>query len=192
MPIGRTDTITGGLAADNLTGGAGADQFVFTSGLTIDTVTDFTAAQTDVAAFSLAALETAGATIAGSTLDFVLGSNVSVAAGGAISVQAIAGAVTIAAATNVFNYTAAAVDNAAALETALEATGITAAGALAVNDSFLIQYTTAAGVQNLAVATVTNATNAAALVGAHWDVTDIASLTGGIADLAAAQYAFVA
>ena len=167
---------------------------MFTSGLTIDTVTDFTAAQVDVAAFSLGALETAGAVIAATTLDFVLGSNVSVAAGGAISVQAIAGATNILAATNVFNYTTAAVANAAALETALEATNITTNGALTLNDSFLIQYTTGAGVQNLAVATMTAAAGTAggAVVGANWDVTDIASLTGGIADLAAAQYAFIA
>ena len=170
----------------------GADQFVFTSGLTIDTVTDFTAAQGDVAAFSLGALQTAGAVIAATTLDFVLGSNGSVVAGGPISVQVIAGAITILAATNVFNYTTTAVANAAALETALEATNITTDGALTLNDSFLIQYTTGAGVQNLGVATITAATVGGALVGTNWDVTDIASLTGGIADLAAAQYAFIA
>ena len=50
MPIGRTDTITGGASGDILTGGLGADQFVYTtitdslSGTTAftgDTLTDF-------------------------------------------------------------------------------------------------------------------------------------------------------
>ena len=58
------DTITGGLAADYITGGAGADDFIFTSGLSIDTISDFVSG-TDDAVFSLSAVETAGAVIAG-------------------------------------------------------------------------------------------------------------------------------
>ena len=69
MPIGRTDTITGGAAADSLTGGASADRFVqaaaasfnanaaiaasatvytFDLSLGIDVVTGFSAVQGDV------------------------------------------------------------------------------------------------------------------------------------------------
>lgn len=192
--IGGTgnDTITGGLAADSLTGGANADQFVFTSGLTIDTVTDLIAAQTDVAAFSLAALEAAGATIAGQTIDLADGNGDSLTAGVAITVAGIAGATALGGNDTVLNYTAAVLANAAVLETALEAGGgiITGAGALAVNDGVIFQYTTGGGAQNLAIGQVT-AFGAGQLV-SGWTVTDIASLTGGIPDLVAAQYAIIA
>ena len=192
MPIGRTDTITGGLAADNLTGGAGADQFVFTSGLTIDTVTDFTAAQGDVAAFSLAALEAAGATIAGHTIDLADGNGDSLTAGVAITVASIAAATVLSANDTVLNYTVATIANATALEAALEAGGgiITGAGALAVNDGVLFQYRTAGGDVNLAMGQVTSIGVNQQVDG--WTVTDVATLTGGIADLAAAQYAIIA
>jgi S-layer protein len=194
-----SNTIRGGLGADQivLTETAGtvsaADTVVFTSGLSIDAVTGFNVAD-DIAAFDLSDLETANAVFAGATLDFVNGDATSVAAGATITVQAVAANFTLGATTNVLNYTAATVANAAALETALEALTITnGANALAVNDSFVIQYTqTTTNAQMLAVATVTNVTAGGAAVGANWEVTDIASLVGGIADLTAVNYSFIA
>jgi Ca2+-binding RTX toxin-like protein len=64
------NTITGGLAADYLTGGSGADNFVFTSGLSTDTVSDYVAA-TDNLHLDHSSLTTAGAAIASTTLDLV-------------------------------------------------------------------------------------------------------------------------
>lgn len=59
------------------------------------------------------------------------------------------------------------------------------------NDAFLIQYTTAGGVQRLAVVALEADVAAAAQIAAV-EVTDIAILSGGIADLAAANYSFIA
>jgi len=67
---GGADSITGGLAADNLTGGAGADDFVITSGLTTDTIVDFTA-ESDQLHIDLSDLETANASQAATTINIV-------------------------------------------------------------------------------------------------------------------------
>lgn len=190
------DTLTGGSGADTMVGDGGNDQFVYTTGLTIDATT-FVQAD-DIAAFSLSALETAGAVFGNTAIDFVVGNGTSAAVGTTQVVQAVAGASTLAVGTTVLNYTVGAgAANAAALETALEAGGglITTSnpgggvGGLTAGDSFIIQYNNGAQ-QRIAIGTVT-ADVAANTQIAAWEVTDIAT-QGNIADLAAGNYTYVA
>ena len=101
---GGNDTITGGLAADNISVGGGSNTIVFTSGLSIDTISRFTT--DDVGAFDLSELEEEDAVEANEELNFVNGSNTSVLSDDIISMQTINGAITLAAETNVLNYTA--------------------------------------------------------------------------------------
>jgi hypothetical protein len=86
------DVITGGLAADVLTGGTGRDTFVFTGGLTMDSISDFTVGSSgDYLKVTLASVETLGAAIASTTLDLVyLDDGASIAAGDTILIQEIA------------------------------------------------------------------------------------------------------
>ena len=60
------DTIEGGAAADALTGGSGDDMFVLTTGITADTISDFTVNEDDID-FKLASLNAAGAITANET-----------------------------------------------------------------------------------------------------------------------------
>ena len=60
------DTIEGGGAADSLTGGSGDDMFVLTTGLTADSIADFTVNEDDID-FKLASLNGAGAITANET-----------------------------------------------------------------------------------------------------------------------------
>jgi Ca2+-binding RTX toxin-like protein len=187
------DTITGGLAADAITIGTGASQIIFTSGLTVDGINGFTT--DDVGAFSLSALETAGATTAGETLDFVTGGAVSVTAGDTIVIQDVVDAgTTLNAATNVLSYTSATAENAAALELLLEAGGgiITTDAGLAENDSFIIQYKdTTNAAYSYAVVSLEIAAVGAGIVLDALNVTDIAT-TDLATVFAAANFEFVA
>ena len=136
---GGNDTITGGLAADTINVGGGSNSVVFTSGLSIDKITSYTA--NDVGAFDLSELETDGAVEANETLNFVTASGTSVLAGDSIGMQTISGPTTLATTTNVLKYTHFSVTNASALETRLETQSIiTSNAALNENDAFLIQY----------------------------------------------------
>ena len=187
------DTITGGTGVDTLTGGAGDDDFIFTSGLTIDTVTDFVSG-TDDAVFSLSALETAGAVISAKTADIIDGDGTSLAAGATMVVLDIAAATTLTQTATVLNYTAATKANAAALETALEAggglltteatTGVTAA------DSMLAMYDNGTNII-LAMVEFTSTVAAGTQIAAV-DVTDIATLTGVTTDLVAGDFGLIA
>jgi Ca2+-binding RTX toxin-like protein len=187
------DTITGGLLADAITLGTGANQVVFTGGLTIDAVDGFSA--DDVGAFDLSELETAGATHAGETLDFVTGGAVSVSAGDTISMLSVVdGGTTLLAATNVLNYTSSGVANAAALKAKFEASSgiITTNAALAENDAFLVQYLDSdTSDYSYAVGSLKDAGVNAATQIAAWDITDISATDLGSA-FTAAQFAFVA
>jgi Ca2+-binding RTX toxin-like protein len=187
------DTITGGLSADAITIGTGTNQVVFTSGLSIDAITGYTA--DDVGAFDLSALETADATVNSVTLDFVNGSGTSISAGDTISVQDVDGATTLLAGTNVLSYTTEGVAAAANVETALEASsGIittAAGGAIATADAFVIQYLDSdTSKYSYAVASVQIGVGAGIQIAA-WEVTDIAATDLGSA-LVAAQFAFIA
>ena len=190
----NANTITGGLGIDYITiteTTQTADHVVFTSGLSIDSITGF-ASGSDKADFSLAALETAGATFAGLTMDFVTGLGVSVAAGDTMSMLAVTGAVSLTSA-NVLNYTAATVANAAALELALEAGGgilTTGATGVTADDATLIMYDNGTNIM-LAVVTYSATVGATTKVAAV-DVADIATLTGVTTDLVASDFSFIA
>ncbi len=186
------DTITGGLAADTINVGAGSNNVIFTSGLTTDVITGYTS--DDIGAFDLSALETADAVEASETLDFVNGANLSVLADDTINMQTVSGAVTLLATTNVLNYTEAAVADAAALETALEASSgiITTNGALAENDAFVVQYIDSdTNTYSYAIAHVEDAGVNAATKIAAWEVTDIAT-TNQTDAFGSSQFTFVA
>jgi Ca2+-binding RTX toxin-like protein len=187
------DTITGGLAADQITVGTGTNQIVFTSGLSIDVIVGLTA--DDVGAFDLSALETADATVDSVTIDLVNGSGTSITAGDTISVQAVDGATTLLAATNVLSYTTGGVADAAKLEEALEASSgiITTAtgGAIATADAFVVQYLDSdTSTYSYAIGSVQAGVAEDTKI-AQWEVTDIAATDLGSA-LVAAQFAFIA
>ena len=185
------DTLTGGTGVDTLVGDAGNDQFVYTSGLTIDATT-FVQAD-DIAAFSLSALESAGAVFGNTAIDFVQGNGTSAAIGNAQTVTTGAAATTIVAGTTVISRTTATAD-AAALEAVWEngagAGLITTNGAIAAGDSFLAQYVTAGGQRRLAIATSVAGVGAGATV-EDWEVTDVTTL-GNIVALTAGNFAFIA
>ena len=186
------DTITGGLSADTIEVGGGSNTVIFTSGLTIDSISQYTA--DDIGAFNLTELEKRGYIEANKEVDFVTGSNTSVISGDTISMQTVDGDITLSAATNVLNYTVAAVANAAALETALEANGgmITSAGALVENDAFVIQYKDSdTSTQSFAVAYLKNAVIPSATKISDWEVIDIAT-SDFITSFSSSQFAFVA
>ena len=112
------------------------------------------------------------------TLDFVTGSNISVSPGHTISMQTIDGPITLAPETNVLYYAQTTVSNAAALEIMLEADGglITANGALAENDAFVIQYKdTETQTFTYAVAHIEDNTVLSNSKIAAWEVTDLAT-----------------
>jgi Ca2+-binding RTX toxin-like protein len=138
------NTFTGGTAADTLTGGAGADNFVMTSGLTMDTITDFTAG-TDNLHISVSAIETANTQIASTTIDLVeLQDASAVAALDTIVVQEVAdqatgAAVAAAAGANVFVLLGETYASVGAMVDGIE-TGdheLTTAAGVAVDDGFL-------------------------------------------------------
>jgi hypothetical protein len=189
-------TVEGGLGADTITLGAGADTLNVTSGLTIDSVTGMTSG-TDTIAISISALEAAGATITGETIDFVDaigGAANSIAAGDTVSIAAIAGATNLDSVSgNIFNYTAGVVANAAALELALEGGGtgiLTADGAIADNDGFFMFYDNGTNIVLAAVhidaAVLDNGTVDSV------DVADLISFTGVTADFVAGDFSFIA
>jgi Ca2+-binding RTX toxin-like protein len=138
------NTFTGGTAADTLTGGAGADNFVMTSGLTMDTITDFTAG-TDNLHISVGAMETANAQIAATTIDLVeLQDASAVAASDTIVVQEVAdqgggAAVAAGAGANVFVLLTETYANVGAMVDGIE-TGdheLTSAAGVVADDGFL-------------------------------------------------------
>jgi S-layer protein len=138
------DTITGGLGADYITGGAGADNFVFTSGLTTDTISDYVVG-TDNLHVSVSALETAGASIAATTLDLVeLQDASATAADDTIVIQEVAdqaggAAVAAAAGANVFVLLSETYANVGAMVDGIE-TGdheLVSAAGVDVDDAFL-------------------------------------------------------
>jgi hypothetical protein len=191
------DTITGGLAADTILLGASdavSDSVVFTSGLTIDAVSNFETG-VDKATFDISSLETAAAVIAGSTHNLIDGDGTDITDASSGVILAIAGAaVTLTQTATVLNYTAATVANAAALETALEVGGgvITteATTGVTAKDAMLAMYDNGTNIMLAIVeftSTVANNTKIAAV-----DVADVASLTGITADLAAGDFAFIA
>jgi len=190
------DTITGGLAADTILLGASdavSDSVVFTSGLTIDAVSNFETG-VDKATFDISSLETAAAVIAGSTHNLIDGDGTDITDASSGVILAIAGATTLTQTATVLNYTAATAANAAALETALEAGGglITTEGTTGVTakDAMLAMYDNGTNIMLAIVeftSTVANNTKIAAV-----DVADVCSLTGITADLAAGDFAFIA
>ena len=99
------DSITGGLAADTINVGGGINTVVFTSGLTIDTISGYTG--DDIGAFDLSELEADDAVEDGETIDFVNGSSSSMLDGAVIEIQSISGAgpTTLGSSTNVIHYT---------------------------------------------------------------------------------------
>jgi Ca2+-binding RTX toxin-like protein len=141
------DTITGGTGADTISGGAGDDVFIFTSGLTMDTITDFDVTTTDQdnLHFDLSEFETAGAVIAGTTLDLVnLDDAAAVVGADTILIQEIAdqasgAAVAATANANVFVLLSETYANVGAMVDGLE-TGdheLTVAAGVDVDDAFL-------------------------------------------------------
>ena len=213
---GSTNTINGGAGVDTITvtatglgstnavrGEAGADvidiaastvavQLEFTTGLSIDTVTGFTLAK-DVAAFDLSSLETASNVVNAVTIDIVNGGSVSVTAGATVVAQTLAAAGnTLSDTANVFIWTVGTADNAAALETAWEAALINnGTGTFALSDAIVVQYTTAAGVERLALVINTDAAgNAAGTDIDDVEVVDIA-VVGTTGNLTAANFAFI-
>ena len=136
------DTFKGGLGADTIAIGNGANTVIFTSGLSIDEISGYTG--DDIGSFDLSELESNNAVTNGATLDFVTGSGGGnpILAGDTINIQELSGSTTLLATTNVLSYTQSPVANAAALETALQASGgiITTGAALEQNDAFVIQY----------------------------------------------------
>ena len=170
------DTITGGLSADIINVGNGSNTVVFTNGLTADVISGYTA--DDIGSFDLSKLEMDDAVEENETLDFVTGSNISVSPGHTISMQTIDGPITLAPETNVLYYAQTTVSNAAALEIMLEADGglITANGALAENDAFVIQYKdTETQTFTYAVAHIEDNTVLSNSKIAAWEVTDLAT-----------------
>ena len=134
------DQFTGGLSADTISVGDGSNTVIFTSGLSIDQITNFTS--DDIGAFDLSELEENNAVVNSATLDFVNGNGTSVLAGETINMQSVTSSTTLVPATNILNYTVGAVADASALETALEDSGgiITTDAALSRYDAFVIQY----------------------------------------------------
>ena len=156
--------------------GDGANTLVFTGGLTTDVISGFTS--NDIGSFDLSELEKDDAVEDGETLNFVNGAGTSVLASDSISMQTVGGSITLAATTNVLNYTKAAVQNAAALETALEDGGgiITTFDTLAENSAFIIQYKDSdTNKYSYAIAHLEDASVTAATKIAAWEVTDIAT-----------------
>ena len=125
--------------------------------------------------------------VSGTASKFTTGGDADVAAGDTVVVQNVGAAATINSATNVINWTTSAAD-AAALETAVEAVAINFASAVDAGDMLVFQYNTAAGEQRLALGRVAAVSGTAAN---GWDFEDLA-IHGGIADLTAANYSFVA
>ena len=144
----------------------------------------------DVAAFDVSDLNAdfvvSGSSTTGGNLS--TGGDADVAGGDTVVVQNVGAAATIASKTNVINWTTAAAD-AAALETAVEAVAINFTSALDVGDMLVFQYNTASGEQRIALGRVAAMSGTAAN---GWDFEDLAIHSGGIADLSAANYAFIA
>ena len=186
------DTFTGGLAADTISVGNGSNTVVFTGGLTSDVISGYTT--DDVGSFDLTKLEMDDAVEENETLDFVTGSSISVTAGHAISMQEVAGAISLQPTTNVLKYTQTSVANAAAMEIALESNGgiITTNGALAENDAFIIQYKDSdTDTYSYAIAHVEDSNVSANTKIAAWEVTDVGT-TDFSAPFSSEQFAFSA
>ena len=107
------DTITGGLGIDSIALGDGANTIIFTGGLTTDIISGFTS--NDIGSFDLSELEKDDAVEDGETLNFANGAGTGVLASDSISCKQLV-AITLAATTNVLNYTKTVVQNAAALK----------------------------------------------------------------------------
>jgi hypothetical protein len=189
----EANVITGGLNVDHLIGGDGADDFVFTGGITIDTVGDFVTG-TDDLVFDISLINTNALVIAATDLNFIDGDGTDIVAGDAVF-QAIGAAAVIGATATILNYTAGTISDAAALETALENGGtglLTTNGAAGVTalDSMLIMYDNNV---NIMLAAVTfSQTIAINITLDSVDVTDIVSLEGVTVDLVTGDVAFVA
>ena len=90
---GGNDSIIGGLSADTINVGDGTNVVVFTNGLTVDTISEYSS--DDIGSFDLSELEQPNAVINGRTLDFVYGSSTSIVAGDEINIQEVNGITTI-------------------------------------------------------------------------------------------------
>ena len=151
---------------------------MFTSGLTIDTISGYTG--DDIGAFDLSELEADDAVEDGETIDFVNGSSSSMLDGAVVEIQSISGAgpTTLGSSTNVIHYTSP-VASASALETALEGGGsgiIRTNGALAENDAFIIQYQDSdTNTYSYAIAHLEDSGVGAGQIINAWEVTDIAT-----------------
>ena len=148
----------------------------------------------DVGSFDLTKLEMDDAVEENETLDFVTGSSISVTAGHAISMQEVAGAISLQPTTNVLKYTQTSVANAAAMEIALESNGgiITTNGALAENDAFIIQYKDSdTDTYSYAIAHIEDSNVSANTKIAAWEVTDVGT-TDFSAPFSSEQFAFSA
>ena len=170
---GGNDSIIGGLSADTIKVGDGTNVVVFTNGLTVDTISEYSS--DDIGSFDLSELEQPNAVINGRTLDFVYGSSTSIVAGDKINIQEVNGITTLSATTNVLHYSGASVADAAALEIALEGNVRTNA-ALTKNDAFLVQYRKlSTGTYSYAIAHLEDSSVPANTLIASWEVTDIAT-----------------
>jgi hypothetical protein len=216
---GGADSITGGEGADQITGGLGADSIILTettaakdtvvvtSGLTVDTVTGYTAgsaATSDELDLDYSELVTAGAVIAAKTLDFVeIFDNNSLTNASTTALQTLTGAATAVDAANLFllDLGTTKFANAAAAVDALEAGGaaaLTFAGNIAANDAFVFAYENTSGGVTVAVANFVaaddNSGGAAATGAGNLEGADLVTLTGvsDVSTLVAADFDWIA
>ena len=182
---------------------------VVTSGLTVDTVTGYTAgsaATSDELDLDHSELVTGGAVIAAKTLDFVeiFDAN-SLTGASTTGLQTLTGAATAVDAANLFllDLGTTKFANAAAAVDALEAGGaaaLTFAGNIAANDAFVFAYENTSGGVTVAVANFVTADDnsgvgAAAATGAgNLEGADLVTLTGvsDVSTLVAADFDWIA
>jgi Ca2+-binding RTX toxin-like protein len=205
---GLADTIKGGLGADSISGGAGVDIFILSSGLTVDTIGDFTA-ETDVFNIDLSDLETANAAQAATTINIIGfgaagAAATSIAAATAEATATVTGATAHAALLNAnillldeaagFANVGAAVDS---FENAGDAT-LTHQSNIAQDDAFLFAYeNSTSGVVHIALANFSaaddNNAGAAVIADNVLEGIDLAQLTGvtDVTALTAVDFNFV-
>ena len=187
------DTLRGNGGADVIVGGAGVDNFVFTTGITVDTITDFSVATNEIAQFSIAALNTTVTGLSAAAATFLSnGNSASIAAGNGVLFTAVAGATTLGAG-SVLNITGASFAALANVDAALEAGGIRAlttnTNAMTANETMLIQWQDNAGLYHLSAAIFagTDASTAVAVGGLN--LADIAIV--GTTALTNANFQFI-